>query len=69
MQNISKELIKTYNELSETIKIMRDDKGVTPTIFSKILDTRSSIHNIIMNSLDNLNSKETKKILNQIIRK
>lgn len=69
MKNIAIQLVKTYNELNNTLHIMQKDKNVTPIVFNKILDTRTNIHSIIMTSLNNLNYKETREILNKIIRK
>ena len=66
MKIISKQLIKTYKELDKTLDLMQKDKGVSPFVFRKILNTRSNIHNIIINSLGDLNSKEALKILNLI---
>ena len=65
MEKISIQLVKTYNELNKTLHFMQKDKSVTPEVFNKILDTRTNVTNIIMS----LNTKETKKILNQIIKK
>tara|TARA_R110002074_G_scaffold257002_4_gene429468 strand:- start:152 stop:361 length:210 start_codon:yes stop_codon:yes gene_type:complete len=66
MKIISKQLIKTYKELDKTLDLMQKDKGVSPFVFRKILNIRSNIHNIIINSLGDLNSKEALKILNLI---
>lgn len=68
MKIMAKKLVKTYNELNKTLYIMQKDKGVTPLIFSKVLDTRQNIHEIILDSVDGLNSDEMKKILNKIKR-
>ena len=66
MNKTSKQLIKTYKELDKTLDLMQKEKGVTPFIFNKVLNTRSSIHNMIIDSLDDLNYNDITKTLNKI---
>ena len=66
MNKTSKQLIKTYKELDKTLDLMQKEKGVTPFIFNKVLNTRSSIHTMIIDSLDNLNYNDITKTLNKI---
>ncbi len=68
MKIISKKLVKTYNKLNDTLHIMQKDKGVSPEIFNKVLDTRTNIHDILINSLDVLPHNDKTKILNKIKR-
>ena len=64
--NKSIQLVQTYIELNDTLNLMQKDTGVTPLIFNKVLDTRSNIHSMIIDSLSGLNSKDTHSILNQL---
>tara|TARA_B100001093_G_C26212325_1_gene752573 strand:+ start:356 stop:565 length:210 start_codon:yes stop_codon:yes gene_type:complete len=69
MKITSIQLVKTYNSLDKTLYLMQKDKGVSPFIFNKILDTRTEILDILINSLDGLSHDEITKTLNLIKRK
>ena len=69
MKIIAKQLVKTYNKLNDDLHLMQKDKTVTPEVFNKILDTRTNIYDILINSLDGLSHDEITKTLNLIKRK
>lgn len=60
-------LTRIYNSLRElTNKQVTMDK-IKPSEFSELVDIRSEVHNAIMESLTELNSKDSLQVLDDII--